>query len=429
MKPIRSAGLLAAGKSTQAVLALAFMALAARTLGPEQFGVLILVHSVLLAVAKTVRFQTWRALVHYGAKAQEAEDTPRLLRVVQFSYVLDALSALAAYGIILLISGPAIGLLGLDVSLVGTLRVYGAAILFMVVNGAPYGILQLFDRFDDLGVQATLAPLVRFLGTAYLFLTGGSLSDFFLVWFAAEVVASVGLNLFAVRVLVRSQLSKGFWTRNGSVMRPEPGIWRYVGGTQIASTLDLTTTHLPVLLTGGLLGPTAAGIFRIAKQFASLLVKPQATLFGRAIYPDLARLSARNADAERRQMMIRTALVVGGISALVFALLASFGKPMIQLIAGPGFEESYAPMLWLGLSGLIWALAFGLEPLLIATGMVRETVLIRAVATTCYLPVFYWLALEMGVSGAAIAAVVNAVLTTALLFWAGRDMLRGGATG
>ena len=426
-KPIRAAGLLAAGKSTQAVLSLAFMALAARTLGPEQFGVLVLVHSVLLTVAKVVRFQTWQALVHYGAQAQEASDTPRLLRMVQFSYVFDLLSALAAYGIVLVISAPAVGWLGLDTSLVGTIRLYGAAILFMVVNGAPYGILQLWDRFDELGVQTALAPLVRFVGTLLLFVTSGTLTEFLVVWFVAEVVAFAGLNFFAIRALARSGLLAQLGRRNGSITHPEPGIWRYAFGTQITSSLDLTTTHLPVLLTGAILGPAAAGVFRIAKQFASLLTKPQAKLFGRAIYPDLARLSARDAYAERREMMIRTALVAGAISAVVLALLVWAGEWLIQVIAGPGFEDAYSPMLWLGLSGLIWALAFGLEPLLIATGRVRETVLIRSVATVLYLPAFYILARQMGITGAALAAVVNAVITTGLLFWFGRDMLRKGS--
>src|SRR3546814_19884653 len=87
-----------------------------------------------------------------------------------------------------------------------------------------------------------------------------------------------------------------------------------------------------------------------------------------AIYPELARLTARGDIGGRRDMVVRSALLMGGMSAVAFGVLVLVGEPLIELIAGAGFEDAYGTMLLLALAGVVSNCTFSLEPLLISVG-------------------------------------------------------------
>ena len=423
MKPLRAAGLLGLGKGGQVVFTLLALALAARTLGVEAFGTLVLIHALIVAITKTASFQTWQALIHYGAKAQEKSDEPHLKRIIQFSALIDILTAFFAFAIVWVVSILAMNLVGLDESLSETLRLYGSVILFMVLNGAPSGILQLYDRFDRIAWHTAIAPFIRGLGCIYLFLTQASMIEFLVLWYISEMIAALVLITMALCTLKEKNVLSGLLNPAPSLLNPEKGIWRYVIGTQAASTLDLSGTHLPVLFVGGVLGPSAAGLFRIAQEFASVLLKSGAKLFGRAIYSDLARLSAQNDIAARRHMMGRTAFVIGALAIAVFAIFVLFGKQAIILSAGEDFIGAYETMLWLCFAGVIALTGFALEPMLISAGHIRQTVIARTIATVIFIPILYLLLTHSGIIGAGIAMTIYMVLITVFMLIAGRKLL------
>jgi O-antigen/teichoic acid export membrane protein len=213
------------------------------------------------------------------------------------------------------------------------------------------------------------------------------------------------------------------------LLKPEAGIWRYVFGTQLASTLDLPATHLPVLVVGGVLGPSAAGLYRIANEFASVLLKPGAKLFGRAIYPDLARLLAQNEILALRKMVVRTGALAGALSLFVFGLFVVFGREIIVLSAGGEFLGAYETMIWLCLAGVVSMFGFGLEPLLISAGRIRETVMARGLATVAFIPALAILLQQYGIAGAGIAGLVYSVLMVVFMALSGRCLLKEQVSG
>jgi len=409
-KPLRAAGLLGTGKVGQVIFMFGAIALAARTLGAEHFGLLILINSLMMTIAKTAQFQSWQALVHYGAKAQKSDDKTRLQRIIKFSFTLDLLTALLAYAIVWIVSHFTLNLFGLDPALSNTIQAYGTAIILMVLNGTPNGILQLFNRFDRIAWYTASAPFIRLIGSVYLFINDGTFLQFLILWYMAEVFAALILLSMGFLTLYAQDLLAGLFRPSLSPLKPESGIWRYVFGTQVVSTLDLSTTHLPVLFVGGILGPSAAGIYKIAQEFSSVLLKSGAKLFGQAIYPDLARLSAQNDRKTSRQMIASTALLIGAIGLAVFSVFVIFGQQAIMLSAGPGFTTAYPVMIWLCFAGVITVSGFALEPLLISAGFIRQTIMARAVATVFFIPILYSLLLYKGITGVGMAILMYTAL-------------------
>lgn len=422
-KPFRSAGVLLLGKTTQGLFTVIYTTLAARALGLEAFGALVLLHGFIMAVADLARFQSWQIVLRYGAPALNAGDTSRFRRVLEFSVLLDLLGAGIGLVVVLLTVAPAMRLFGLPVELQALAPFYGVSILFLTSVGTSHGVLRLLDRFDLIAIQTAIAPATRLVGSVVLYLANANLEAFLVVWFFGTVLARLTMLAFGWRELMR----RGFLPRrrlsSEGIARLERGAWGFALGTSLNATLGLADKHLGLLAVGWLVGPAAAGLFRIALQLAQVLTKANRNLLTPALYPELARLTAHGDVGGRRDMVIRSALLMGGMSAVAFGALALFGEPLIELIAGSGFEDAYGTMLLLALAGVVSNCTFSLEPLLISVGRVSETVIIRTVASITYLALIYPLLVETGPIGAGIAACAYAATGAVMFGLRGRRLI------
>lgn len=423
-KPFRSAGVLLIGRGAQGVFSLAAVALAARALGAQDFGALVLLHSFVLMVGEVAKFQSWQPVLRYGAPALEAGETARLQRILRFALLLDVISAGIGLAIVLLAIAPAAGLVGIPADLHGTARLYGLSVIFFMLNSSANGALRLCDRFDLVSAQSAIAPLIRTVGAGVLYLTGGGLVAFLAVWFAATAAGRLYLLGAAWYELGRRGLTDGFWRSMRGSWRPEPGIWHFSFATNLSTALGAVQQHLGVLAVGWLLGPAAAGLFRVARQFANVLTKPTHKLLVPSIYPELARLTARGKTRARTKMVVRTALIAGAAAVVVFAVLAAFGKALIGLVVGTEFTEAYGAMLWLAFSGMLGVWLFPVGPLLISTGWVRLVVIVRALALAGYLAALYVGMTWYGLAGAGMATLAHVLIGPPLMLLFGRRALR-----
>jgi hypothetical protein len=75
---VTNAGMLLGGRTVNAVLSLAYMAIAARALGVRELGVLVLIQAFAQFLGDVVKFQSWQTIIHYGAQPLERGETHRL---------------------------------------------------------------------------------------------------------------------------------------------------------------------------------------------------------------------------------------------------------------------------------------------------------------------------------------------------------------
>ncbi|MGH6910155.1 MAG: lipopolysaccharide biosynthesis protein, partial [Phenylobacterium sp.] len=154
---------LLAGKAMAGLLSLAYLAVAARALGPHDYGVLVLVHGYVMAVGGIVEFPGWHAVVRYGAQAIETGDRMRLARLLRFAGLVEGAAgviAVAAAAVLAPLVGPHLGWPPEALAFAGP---YSFAVL-ATVRSTPAGYLQLAGRFDLLGFHNVVAPIVRLLG-------------------------------------------------------------------------------------------------------------------------------------------------------------------------------------------------------------------------------------------------------------------------
>ncbi|MEQ8354426.1 MAG: lipopolysaccharide biosynthesis protein [Kiloniellaceae bacterium] len=414
LRHFRNAGVLLMGKGTGAIFSLVYLGLAVRTLGPEAFGVLVLLHTLVHTAGELAKFQSWQAIMRYGALALAGSRVADLQRLVKFTLLLDLAGAAAGIGIALLCIGPALRFLNIPAEAEPLAMAYSAVIFFMS-PAMPNGFLRLFDRFDLIAAQNVVGPAIRLLGALALWAAGAGLPAFLALWFLSTAASAITLMVLALRELHRQGMLRDMPLTLRGLAAPHKFIWSFVWSTNLNTTLNLASDRVGTLAVGWLLGPDAAGLYRIAHHVTDAIRKPASKLLTPTIYPELARLSATGESAAAHNIVARSAILAGAATAGAFGLVVLFGQPLLHYAFGPEFVAAYEVMVLMALAGVIATVAFPLEPLLVSAGRMRAVITARTTATVLYILLLYLTLQQFGIVGAGIAAIAYTGATAGLL--------------
>ncbi|MDH4196735.1 MAG: lipopolysaccharide biosynthesis protein [Candidatus Aminicenantes bacterium] len=419
----RNAGKLLAGTTAAALLGLGSNVLAARRLGPEAYGFLVLLSTFLFAVVfGLLSFQSWQAIIHYGAKTLVDRREADLKRLVKFGFILDGATSIVAVAI----GAGAVFLYGRskgwDPALLTPATISSAG-LFLRLTGTSVAVLRLFNRFDLLAFQQAAAAAVRLLVVAFLFVRGAALTGFLYGWLATEIAGHALLTALAL-VEIRRRGVRGLGREPlRGLTTTFPGLWKFLLTTNLYGTTRLGARELDIMIVGGVLGPAAAGLFKIVRQFARAVGRLD-DVARQAIYPDLSKTWARR-DTRRFGELIRgPALILGGAGFVVWVGFLLFGRPVLNGTVGPAYAAAYGPIL-IYLVGVMIAMAtFHFQSVLLAMGRPGELFRVTAGTTLAYFAVLFFLVRSHEVLGAASAYVAYQALWSAWLGVAIRNRRR-----
>jgi O-antigen/teichoic acid export membrane protein len=400
---LSNASLLLGGKALTAIFGIGYLALAARGLSLEAFGTLILIHTYTQAVGDITKFQSWQVVLTYGTPAWGEGRLGDFRQILGFTMRLDALGALAGLVVALLGIPLARHMFDWPPHTAELATYYVLSVVFLDI-ATTTGILRLFDRFDLTAAQSSLGALIKLLGTGVAFYHGAGLEAYLVTWMISEIVPCLVLIAMAWRearrqgVFAREDQPTGRW-------RPDRKVWGFVWSANLNTSLQLVLTHFGTLAVGALLGAPAAALYRIARQLTEALTTP-VKLLTPTIYPELARLSTRNAFGEMRRLMLRASLLAGvGASALA-GILVMTGPWLLWAVAGRNFEPAYGVMVILAIAAAVRLWAFPLEPMLISSGQAVAALQIRLVATLLYVGAMFYFCSWLGLAGAGLALLI-----------------------
>lgn len=409
---IRNASKLLGGKAANALFSLGYLALAARGLSLEAFGTLILIHTYTQAVGDFTKFQSWQAVLRYGTPAWSEGRLQNLRQILRFTAKLDLGGALTALAIALLGIPLARYFFDWSQETAELARFYVVCVLFMDM-ATTTGILRLFDRFDLAALQSGLGGLFRLVGAGLAFYHDAGLISYLAVWFAAVTIPGLVMIALSLGELRRQGVFGGSEPEQSpSIWRPDRQVWGFVWSTNVNTTLQLAFSHFGTLVVGALLGAPAAALYRVARQLSDAITAP-VKLLTPTIYPELARLSARNAIAEMRRFMLRAALLAGMGASVLAALLVVAGPWLLLVVAGANFSPAYGVMVLMGVAAAIKLWAFPLEPMLISSGKAGLALQIRVMATIIYIGLLFLLCPVYGLPGAGVALLLATLLILA----------------
>lgn len=399
----KNAGSLVSGKTAAGVLSIVYLAIAARSLGPAGVGALVLVHAYALLVAGVARFQSWQAVIRFGAPMLAAGETDRLKDLLRYTIRLDILSAAAAVVIAAAAAPLAASALDWSDDVLRLAYFYSLAVPFLIA-ATPTGVLRLFDRFKLLGWQQTIMPGLRCAGALALWAMGLGLEAFILLWLFSAVAHGATLWVFGLREARRRNLTSRLF---GGTHRPADKAWLpFMIKTNLSSSLTLVHENAPLLIVGGVLGAGAAGFLKVAINLTNILAKPIAML-NQAVFPELSKVEA---SAGRMQMLgvcARAVLGAVAVAAPVIALLILFRRGLAEMVGGSEFLPAAPLIALMALAQPLQIAALSLSSATLARGRAGWELTAQIIAAAAHLAFLAAMLSVFGVIAAPLALMAG----------------------
>jgi O-antigen/teichoic acid export membrane protein len=408
-----NAGVLVSGHAAAGILSIVNLAIAARAMGPNTFGTLLLIHTYALTAAEVFGFESWQTFVRFGSQRERPDWHVATQLLFKFTSTLDLGAALLGT-VAAILAAPLVGRwLGWDHEATRLAMAYALVIPF-TVNATPSGVLRLFNRFDLLARHVTLRSAARVLMTVLAWACDASLQGYLLAWFWSEIIGQLILLVMGWREFGRQGLLVNIgWSARGTTQLHE-SLWRFIAANKLHSTVLLVRGPLTLLLVGGVLDAAATAFYRVAKGLAVILIRPT-ELLTNSIYPDLAGLIARGELVAARRLVLRASLVMGAGIAVAAALIAILGQPLLALSAGADYRAAYPVLLLLVLAAAVEAFGSALDPTLYALGKPGVAARINSWLILCYAPLLIVLLQSCALPGAGYAMLAYAVAATVIM--------------
>ena len=408
---LRNAGYLGSGKLVGALLGLIALACAGRGLTPAMFGVLMIIHVYATGAGALVKFQTWQFIVRYGAPALQRGDKIYARDSIRFAFGLDIASGLIG----MVLAMVALPLLADRLDMAGdTLPlawIYCTLVPTMSAATAV-GVLRLLDRFDLIGTQQVVTPILRAIGAAIAYFGHLGFVGFVATWYIADLAGDLVLWAMAARELKRHGMLDAFRPGLFGAARRLPNAWGFVWTTNIAHSIAAAWGPLSNLIVAGTLGPIAAGLYKIASTLMDSTSKP-ADLLNRGFYPEIMRLDPTSKQPWKLGLRVGALSACIGIAVILLVMVG--GKPVIGLIFGRKYLDAFDLLRLMAWSLVVSTAAFPLESLLYMVDRQRTALAMQTLSAALYLCLLYALTRLWQLEGAGIAYLVGTVLTGLLM--------------
>jgi O-antigen/teichoic acid export membrane protein len=410
---LKNTSQLLGGSIAKSALGFGAVLLAARGLGPEKYGILVLIQAYVTIIDKLVNFQSWQALIKYGADALEKDDPTSFKRLIKFGTFLDAGSAVLGT-LVTIAVGWILGVWGVQSMQFTWLMMGYSGVVLSNLIGTPKAILRLFDRFDVAAIQQIVAGVLRLGGVVGAFIMDAPLWGYLLAWLVGEVAGHLLLLGLGWRELrVRGYLGI-FSASVQGITKTYSGLWNFVWTTNLNGSVRMTSRRMDTVIIGGVLGPAAVGLYEIAKKFATILNRLSNPLY-QAIYPELAKLwSAQDREAFVR-LIFQLGAMAGAGALLVWIGALVFGTSLLNWTVGAEYVGAYSVLVWYMLAVAVEVAAFPLQPAMLAMGHPRKTFVVHVVTTVLYFGALGGLLYIYELPGAGMAYLVYYLAWTSIM--------------
>lgn len=329
-------GHLLSGNFLNAFIMLVSVAMAARSLGPATYGVMVLVLSYNRVVERILRFESWQPLIRFAVQEEARGSMQRMQRLYCYGLLLDisaaALAAITAVTLALLF-GPLFGLKPIHVELIA---IYSLATL-VNIGGVPVAALRLSKQFKTLAYAQLAGNVFRIFFAYFCMVTNAGVVGFMIAWTLAQALGSAIVLCTGFRALRQQGVPNPLRANMRGLTKEFPGFLGFACSTNLSLTLRVITTEADSLFVGAVAGSSAAAVYYLAKRIAKVAAQIGAQVQA-VMYPDVARMWVKGNLRSFRAatLQVQIALATVGLVSLAGAWI--FGPLLIRL--GPG--EAYA---------------------------------------------------------------------------------------
>jgi O-antigen/teichoic acid export membrane protein len=382
-RALANTGILLSGKTFAALMQLVTFALAARGLGIQEFGYFSMLVAQVMLITGIADFESNQAVVRFGVDHLATGNARGFQALIKAGTLLDLGAGAVATLVAILVPpllGPAIGWserIIWDAQLI-------APLAFATATATPKGMLRLFNRFDLLTIQAVVTPAARLAGFTVAWMTGAGLAVYLLLWLIAGWLGAAAAYWLSWREARRRDLLRGITSSMRKLASENAGVWRFTFYTNLHSSVSLIPSQGATYIVGALMGPEAAGLFKIARELGAGMARP-IQLVNHALFPDIARLVRGKEWRRLMRTAVRAGLIAGGTGFAITLIALLIGRQLIGLLFGLEFQAAAPLLVVISLAMSLRVFAFAADPILYALHKPEVALVIAVAACVIFL--------------------------------------------
>lgn len=409
----KNAAVLLTGNAGASVLGLVSLVITARTLGPSVFGALSLILTFVAVAGKLADFQSWQAIIKYASSALENNDKNNVFALLKIGFALDI--AAAAVGAAL--SAAIVPVLGRWFGWTPEQSImaagYSATILFNM-TGAPIATLRMFGLFRLHSTILIISSVLKLIAVSVGAAAGVGLKGYLIIY----AFSDISLKLLLLLAALHELRARGYFALSSSsalsTFMSFPGLWRFLVTTNLSSSFRVVSKEVDILVVGGVLGGSAVGVYKVAKQVPSAMAMLIDPLY-QAIYPELSRLVGRSELTSVRKLVEKASSLVALVGVAMWVALSFVSESLLALLFGSEYVSASVVMLWYSMGVVVSIVGFPLQPIMLALGRPGVSLYVHVISTTLYAGIMVLLVTLYGLEGAGLSYLAYCLLWTLLM--------------
>jgi len=406
--------LVAASQYIAAGLSFLTTAVAARFLGPTEYGIAALVMAYPTFLSSFIGVKSISITTRYIASFRATARHEELKSMCKLGYGLDLLVAFVVIALVGATGWWVAGSMYNMPQIFWLMVVYAAFFPLSSFCGTSIAIFSAWQNFRWLSALQVLNKLLTlFLVLGFLF-TGFGMPGMVIAHAIGD--AAIGLIMLIVAAYILHRDGLGFWW-NASLKEIAPLLKElgvFLGWNYMTVTFDGLVGQVPLMLLGRLRSPDEAGFYRLATSLTTVGTYLTGAL-GKVVYPVL---STRWAAGERESInrALRRWTWSAGLPAGVLMFLCIF---LLPILIPQVFGSSYNSMM-LGTQAMLVGTAlstvfFWLPTFLYASGRIDVWTKAQGLYTVCGIGLGWFCIQWYGFSGLAILLGLGKVCLTVSL--------------
>jgi O-antigen/teichoic acid export membrane protein len=347
--------------------------LAARLLGIERFGIIsATVIPFVSNVHRLLSFRMSELVVKYMGQYLVQEKNERAAAIVKAAALVEAVTALVGYLVLLALTPLAAEHLAKDSATQPLFILYGLILLSNAFFETSTGVLQAARLFNKIALVNLFQSLITAGLILYAYLTQGGMLGVLMAYLAGKTFAGLAVSVLAARQVTR-QLGAGWWRAPLSLLPEWRELGRFAISTNLQGTVTLVARDSETLIITFLRSPVEAGYFKIAQAMINLVLMPIEPFIA-TTYAEISRTISSRKWLQTHRLLKRVSLISAGWTVTAGGLMGAFGWWLIPFLYGSEFGPAYPAFLIL-LAGYGFANIFHWNrPLLLALGRPRLSV-------------------------------------------------------
>ena len=314
----------------------------ARLLGVENFGLMGIVTTFASSVNNLFSFRMGELVVRYFTEFLAEKRLDRASALIKTAVLVEAISSVLSFLLLLLISPLAARYLGGDPSTRIWFMLFGISILGTIIQETSTGILQVTRQFQSQAVINVGQSILTTIIIVIAFFVHGGMLIVLIAYLIGKMILGIGPVVVAWFSL-KKILGSGWWKASFSLLPPWRELSRFALSTNFSATVNLLVRDSEILWIGFFLKPVDAGYYKVALAIINLVSMP-ITPFIRTTYPELSRIVAQRAWSQLRQFLRRVTIVAGAWTGVTSLGLIVLGPLLIQFY-GRDYLPAYPALL------------------------------------------------------------------------------------